>query len=321
LPTWGELLKELKEVQEHIKPPFDFVRRKYLSKLHEKTGRDVILYASKWTSPGSSPGEVTITEEDLQGLMEVIHGLTGPSLDLIIHSPGGSAEVTEALVAYIRTKFTDVRAIVPQSALSAATMLACSANKIVMGKHSFLGPIDPQFIIETRTGVQRVPAQAILDQFDKAKVECQDPKNLGHWLPILEQYGPALLVQCENALELSRTLLAEWLERYMFKGDPEAFEKAKGIADYLSNHKEFKSHGKHISRDILKAKGLKIEDLETDQELQDLVLSVFHATTHTFTGTGAVKIIENHNGKAFIKAQQTVSIEVPVRPASPSQPS
>lgn len=323
MPTWGELLTELKEIKEQIKsPPFDLVRRKYLSKLHEKTGRDVILYATKWTSPGAPPGEVTITEEDLQGLMEVIHGLTGPSLDLIIHSPGGSAEVTEALVTYIRTKFPeDVRAIVPQSAMSAATMLACSANKIVMGKHSFLGPIDPQFIIETRTGVQRVPAQAILDQFDKAKTECQDPRNIGHWLPILEQYGPALLIQCENALELSRSLLAEWLERYMFAGDADANEKAGRIADYLSSHTEFKSHGRHISREMLKTKGLKIEDLEADQELQDLVLSIFHATTHTFSATGAVKIVENHNGKAFIKMQKTVQVEMPMPPSSQPKPS
>ncbi|MDP3049705.1 MAG: hypothetical protein Q8N12_09825 [Thermodesulfovibrionales bacterium] len=252
--------------------------------------------------------------------MEVIHGLATQSLDLIVHSPGGSAEVTEALVSYIRTKFTHVRVIVPQAAMSAATMLACSANTIMMGKHSFLGPIDPQFILATQIGLQSVPAQAILDQFDKAKEECQDPKLLGHWLPILSQYGPALIVQCENAIALSKTLLTEWLERYMFSGDPDAAEKAKNIADYLSDHKEFKSHGRHISRDKAKELKLNIENLEDDQELQDLVLSVFHATTHTFNGTGAVKIIENHNGKAFVKVQQTVQVQLPVPPISLPKP-
>ncbi|MCL4211628.1 MAG: hypothetical protein KJZ68_13315, partial [Phycisphaerales bacterium] len=33
-------------------------------------------------------------------------------------------------------------------------------------------------------------------------------------------------------------------------------------------------------------------------------LSVFHATTHTFSGTTAVKIIENNLGRAFIKQVQ-----------------
>lgn len=321
MPTWGEILKELQQVENQTKlPPFDNVRRKYLALLKNKTGRDVILYATKWTSPGASPNDTTIIEEDLQGLMEVIHGLATQSLDLIVHSPGGSAEVTEALVSYIRTKFTHVRVIVPQAAMSAATMLACSANTIMMGKHSFLGPIDPQFILATQIGVQSVPAQAILDQFDKAKEECQDPKLLGHWLPILSQYGPALIVQCENAIALSKTLLTEWLERYMFSGDPDAAGKAKNIANYLSDHKEFKSHGRHISRDKAKELKLNIENLEDDQELQDLVLSVFHATTHTFNGTGAVKIIENHNGKAFVKRQQTVSIQLPTPPISLPKP-
>jgi len=55
--------------------------------------------------------------------------------------------------------------------------------------------------------------------------------------------------------------------------------------------------------------GLIIENLEDDQEFQDLILSVFHATTHTFNGTNAVKIIENHMGKAFIKQQKMVLIQ------------
>ncbi|MBA7545518.1 hypothetical protein ES705_37887 [subsurface metagenome] len=35
-------------------------------------------------------------------------------------------------------------------------------------------------------------------------------------------------------------------------------------------------------------------------------MSVFHATTHTFNGTMAAKIIENHDGKAFIKFESTI---------------
>jgi hypothetical protein len=62
-----------------------------------------------------------------------IHGLGGDSLDLVLFLPGGSAEAAEYLVSYIRTKFKDVRVIVPHAAVSAATMMACSANVIVMG--------------------------------------------------------------------------------------------------------------------------------------------------------------------------------------------
>jgi hypothetical protein len=44
---------------------------------------------------------------------------------------------------------------------------------------------------------------------------------------------------------------------------------------------------------------LKITPLEDDQSLQDLVLSVFHATVVTFERTNCVKIFENHNGKGM----------------------
>jgi hypothetical protein len=61
--------------------------------------------------------------------------------------------------------------------------------------------------------------------------------------------------------------------------------------------------------------GLIIEDLERDQVFQDNILSIFHATTHTFNGTNAVKIIENHKGKAFIKQQHTIVVQQ--KPPSP----
>ena len=49
------------------------------------------------------------------------------------------------------------------------------------------------------------------------------------------------------------------------------------------------SHGRRVDRDSLRGLGVKIVDLESDQELQDKVLSVYHAVSHTFTLTGTVK--------------------------------
>src|SRR5437870_9673496 len=104
-----------------------------------------------------------ITDEDMEGFMEALTPLpASDGLDLVLHSPGGSAEATEALVSYLRSKFSDIRVIVPQAAMSAATMLACAANLVVMGKHSSLGPIDPQMFLNTPLGQKAVPAQAIL---------------------------------------------------------------------------------------------------------------------------------------------------------------
>ncbi len=104
----------------------------------------------------------------------------------------------------------------------------------------------------------------------------------------------------------------------MFAGRADAKFVASEIATKLADHKEFKSHGRHINRNKAKKEiGLIIDDLEEDQEFQDLILSVFHATTHTFNGTNAVKIIENHKGMAFINQQR---ILIPQGPPSAKQP-
>jgi hypothetical protein len=284
----------------------------------------VIVYASNWVSGAIPPELVNINDEDLEAFMEVVHGLGGDSLDFILHSPGGSAEATEALVKYLRSKFSDIRIIIPHIAMSAATMLACASNRIVMGSHSFIGPIDPILILNG----QAIPAQAILDQFELAKKQCQDPKMLGTWLPILGQYGPGLLVQCRNAIDLSKSLESDWLKQYMLAGTTKAGLRASKIARYLSNHKNFKTHGRHLDKVLAKKIGLKVEDLEADPKLEDLVLTVYHACSHTFSATGTAKIVENHLGKAFIKRSQRIQMITPLSfqlppgpPALPPAPS
>ena len=308
MPTWSELLSKL---QKEIRPPIhDNIRRHYLHELSKKTDRDIIVYATKWTQRPTNSIEISIENGDIQGLMEVMHGLERKKLDLIIHSPGGSAEAAEGILNYLRTKYDDIRAIIPMMAMSAATMLACGSNKIVMGKHSFLGPIDPQIRISTELGERYVPAQIIKDQWERAIDEIKegDPRVAVAWLPIIKQYGPDLLQLCDVAIDLSRDLVKGWLENYMFSNLKEK-SKADRIASWLSDQREFKSHGRLISRKQLVDHGLKIEPLEKDQELQDLVLSIFHSTTLTFDHTQAIKIIENHKGKAFIIMSKVVPIE------------
>lgn len=299
MPIWSEILEELGRT---LPPDFDGVHRKYLDALHRCSGRNVILYASGWLQKSDAPPAlVSIGDEDIQAFMEVSHGLEGDELDLILHSPGGSPESAEAVVSYMRSCFSHVRVIVPQLAMSAATMIACAADEIVLGEHSFLGPTDPQIPLPTSLGVRLVPAQAVLDQFDRAQRECADPEKLSAWLPMLSQYGPDLLVQCESALAMSKELVETWLKTYMFKKMDDRSKRAGSVSAWLSGHGNFKSHGRHVSRDSVERHGLVVSRMEDDAAVCDLILSVFHATTHTFGGTPAVKIVENHTGRAFIK--------------------
>lgn len=305
MPTWGEILTELQATPPtpNGMPDFDTVRRKYLTRLHDLTGRDTILYSSDWLT---GKPDTSIVLEDMHGLMSACKGLAGPDLDIILHSPGGSPDATAAIVRYLRGKYGHIRVFVPLAAMSAATMWSLAANEIWMGKHSQLGPIDPQMGI----GGALYPARAILEQFDRAKRELKaDPNLLSAWLPILQGYGPSLLEQCEQAEELSKRLVRDWLRRYMLPVTPGRAAKAGRIAAYFANYERHKSHGMGIGRDAARDRGVIIKDLESDQDLQDAVLSVHHATMLTFQGA-AVKIIENHLGVAYVKITQQVAIQV-----------
>lgn len=309
MPIWSEILGELRATGSPGKQfDYDGVRRKYLASLHQHSQRNVILYASGWLQKEGLPAAL-VSDEDIQAFMEVSNGLSGNALDLILHSPGGSPEAAEAVVSYLRSRFSELRVIVPQLAMSAATMITCAADKIILGKHSFLGPTDPQILLQTPLGVRSVPAQAVLDQFDQAQEECSDPAKLAAWLPLLSQYGPELLVQCQSALEMSKDLVKKWLENYMFKDKKNRSEVAKNVSDWLASHKNFKSHARHIPRREIEEQQLKVIPLEKDERFQDLALSVFHATTHTFSGTTAVKIVENHAGRAFIKQHRAAPVQ------------
>lgn len=62
-------------------------------------------------------------------------------------------------------------------------------------------------------------------------------------------------------------------------------------------------------------------DLESDQRLQDLVLSVHHAINHAMNLAGIVKIVENSRGSAFVRRMQQVLIAQggPGSPGGPPQ--
>ena len=120
---------------------------------------------------------------------------------------------------------------------------------------------------------------------------------------MLNQYGPALLVRCQDQIDFGKELVGNWLKAYMFKGETEVIPDQ--IAEYLSNHANFKTHGKHISLEKASEIGLKILPLESDQQLQDSVLSAFHATMHAFSSTNTAKVVANQNGNCFLKQFQT----------------
>ena len=171
----------------------DVVRRKYLRVLSDLTGRNTILYYSSWLQKSAISfiqPHLGVNDNDKNGFMATIHQLDrSKGLDLVLHTPGGDIAATESLVHYLREMFgTNIRAIVPQIAMSAGTMIALSCREILMGKHSNLGPIDPQ--------VGMFPAQAVIEEFTRAQQEISEASSpqamqskIAVWQPIIARYS------------------------------------------------------------------------------------------------------------------------------------
>jgi len=148
MPNWNDVLTEIKSYSiEHAQlaqGAIDVIRRKYLKELHKHTKRNVIAYYSGFLSkPGVA--QTDIIDEDKNGFMMAVHKLDRQlGLDLILHTPGGNISAAQSITDYLQKMFNrDIRAIVPQIAMSAGTMLACACTSILLSKHSNLGPIDP----------------------------------------------------------------------------------------------------------------------------------------------------------------------------------
>ncbi len=203
------------------------------------------------------------------------------NLVFLLHTPGGVAEVVEKMVDIIRHHYEEVWFVVPDMAMSAGTILCMSGDKIYMDYSSALGPIDPQ--IPNSDG-HLVPALGYLDHVERMIEKSEAGTLTDAEFAILQNQDLATLRRYEQARDLSVSLLKDWLVKYKFKdwdahsstGAPvtpqEKEARAQEIAEALSDHKKWHSHGRMIGiktlTDDLK---LKIEDYTNNVELKSAI--------------------------------------------------
>ena len=299
MPNWSDLVKEIAQ----LGSPYDILRRKYIKDLADYTKRNVICYYSGFLQKPELGASNAVNDSDKNGFMTTINGLDASlGLDLILHTPGGDTAATESIVDYLWQMFSgDIRCFVPQMAMSAGTMIACSSKEIWMGKQSSLGPVDPQF--------NGIPAHGVLEEFKRAHDEITtDPRTIPLWQPIISKYPPAFLGECEKAVKWSNELVTEWLSRNMLKDTENNQDIIKKIITELGDHSVSYAHNRHLSYEKCNEIGLSVKKMESDQELQDKVLSVHHIYYHTLSSSSAFKIMENQNGVAFIQSAQQVIV-------------
>ena len=299
MPSYSQILKEVRQQPDPL-AALETKRLGYIHDINTITDRNIIAYYSAFLQKPNL-NQTGIDDNDKNAFMQAVHGLDrSKGLDLILHTPGGNLAATESLVIYLKQMFgNDIRAFVPQIAMSAGTMIALAAKEIVMGKQSNLGPIDPQF--------GGISCAGIIEEFNTAVNAVKiNPASAAMWGMIIQKYHPTFIGECDKAIKWAEKMAKDWLAANMFHSlTPKKRTKTvDSIVEKLSSHTETFSHQRHIHMEELSKLGLKIvalEELDSKKiggctDLQDCVLTLHHAYMQCLSVLNIRKIIENHIG-------------------------
>jgi hypothetical protein len=265
--------------------PFS-LRAETFRRIELLTGIPLICYVTKTTNlPPSVPAY--IDDNDLTGFGDLVSRVEGKSVDIVLVSNGGSAEVTERIVSLLRERFEKIRFILPANAYSAATLMCFAGDEIVMDSLATLGPIDPQ--------INGIPARAILRSFEnlEKRLKAEGPQGITAYLPLIQKYDLHLLEICRSAEELSTELARSWLGKYFLKDDT----KVDAVVTFFASYDHHKSHGRGITRQVARENGLTtIKNTEDVPGLADLIRSLRSQYDIWFDKTPFYKNYEDARG-------------------------
>ncbi len=162
-------------------------------------------------------------------------------IDFIIHTPGGLALAATQIANALAKHKAPVRVIVPHYAMSGGTLIALSADEIIMDPNAVLGPVDPQ--------IGQMPAASILKVLEQ-----KEPKDIDDQTLILADVS-------KKAIEQMKTYLTNLLTS---KG----MEKAERIAEELAVGKF--THDYPLTTEYLKELGLPVKT-EVPEEVYALM--------------------------------------------------
>jgi len=258
-------------------------RQALIKEIEKETERKFLVYVARI--------DAAINHTDILGFGDLLHGFDNEDVDLLLQSPGGEIDRAEKIVGMCRERCKTLRVIVPESAKSAATLIAIASDTILMSDTSELGPVDPQVLFTTAMGSREFrPAQSFLDGIERIKTESADGTLSPAYFPILQGIDPAFIDVCHKAIERSRKFATKWLEKYMCKGNK---EKAENIANELLNVKKYLSHGAVIDYKEAKTIGLNVEYCDPSKELWQAMWRLFASYEIVLNQQNAQKVFES----------------------------
>jgi hypothetical protein len=263
-------------------------------------GRGVVTYFTSFNQPAIMEASDVDMIESILLTMDLSKGLC-----LIINSPGGDALGAERMVkvcrAYSRDDFV---VMVPNSAKSAATMVALGARRILMPPTAELGPIDPQVPRRVGDRIRLLPADAIITSFEQL---IKDATGLGPrariepYLQQLDLYDSAEIESLKKLRDLAADIAEQSLRTGMLKDDPP--DRITKCIQLFTDWGKTLAHGRAIFAEAARDAGLDIEIIPLNSRLWAVAFELY-LRTDSYVSTTAIKTVESARHEVVMTASE-----------------
>lgn len=281
---------------------------KLIGEYNKLRGTYLLVYAGAISKP--IPG-VSLSMDDYYTIYDLLRATKSKKCDVYVETPGGSGEAAEEIVRFLRTKFDNVDFVISGEAKSAGTLMALSANEILITESGSLGPIDAQ----VRIGRSNQSAYNYIDWVKDKRKNAQKAGRLNPFdATMVAQISPGELNGVVNALNFAKDLVVEWLPQYKFKDWNETEtrkkkitqtmkkQRARQIVNAFVDHNKWRSHGRSIKISDLEEIGLKITRVDDDVKLADIVYRIQTVIKLLFATTNTFKVLATEEEKIFANA-------------------
>ena len=173
--------------------------------------------------------------EDSEHVLRAIR-MTPPDMpiDFIIHTPGGLVLAAEQIARALQDHKAKVTVFIPHYAMSGGTLIALSADEIVMDKNAVMGPVDPQ--------IGGYAAASILSVLKKKDINEIDDSTL-----ILADLSEKAMNQVKKFV---KRLLMKHMEEEKAEEIAEKLTSGVWTHDYPITYEEAKELGLNVSTDV-----------------------------------------------------------------------
>jgi hypothetical protein len=244
-------------------------------------------------------------------------------IDFYLETPGGSGEAAEEIVKFLHKHFPIVNFVISGQAKSAGTIMALSGDEIFMTQSGSMGPIDAQMKVGRSTVSSRDYMEWVIDK----KKEAERVGKLNPFdATVIAQISPGELNGVIHQDNFAQELVAEWLVKYKFKHwnrtetrgievtSTMKRERAAEIARALTNRSTWRTHGRSIKIEDLINLGLRINKIDDDPELADIVYRIQTVIRFIFDLTESFKFFATADEKIFRSTRKNIGVAKKVIP-------